>query len=154
MAEAFGITEYAQPSGGCCYLIHQTYSRRLRDFLDHEGEDALSTDRVQLLAVGRHLRLDSGRKIVVGRHERENEYLESCGISGVLLATPDHPGPVTLVLGEPTPEEIEKAARITAGYSDGSDVPMVAVEVRRTGKPIEIVTVTPLPKEWAQAMMV
>ena len=33
MAEAFGITEYAQPSGGCCYLIHQTYSRRLRDFL-------------------------------------------------------------------------------------------------------------------------
>ena len=29
LAEAFGITEYAQPSGGCCYLIHQAYSRRL-----------------------------------------------------------------------------------------------------------------------------
>ena len=154
LAEAFGITEYAQPSGGCCYLIHQTYSRRLRDFLDHEGEDTLSTDRVQLLAVGRHLRLDSGRKVVVGRHERENEYLEDCGVSGVLLATPDHPGPVTLVPGEPTPEEIEQAARITAGYSDGNNEPTVTVEVRRAGRPVETITVTPLPKEHAQTMMV
>jgi tRNA U34 2-thiouridine synthase MnmA/TrmU len=154
MAETFGITEYAQPSGGCCYLIHQTYSRRLRDFLDHEGEDALNTNRVQLLAVGRHLRLNSGRKVVVGRHEQENEYIESCGVSGVLLATPEHPGPVTLVPGEPTRKEIEEAARITAGYSDGDDEPAVSVEVRRAGNPVEIITVSPLPKEDAQALMV
>jgi tRNA U34 2-thiouridine synthase MnmA/TrmU len=154
LAEAFGITEYAQPSGGCCYLIHQTYSRRLQDFLDHEGEDALSTGQVQLLAVGRHLRLESGRKVVVGRHERENEYLESSGVTGVLLATPDHPGPVTLVPGQPTWEEIEQAARITAGYSDGKDEHAVTIEVRRAGKPVKAITITPVPRENAQAMMV
>lgn len=154
MAGAFGITEYAQPSGGCCYLIHETYSQRLQDFLNHEGGDALSTGQVQLLAIGRHLRLGSGRKIIVGRHERENEYLESCGVDGVLLSSPDHPGPVTLVPGAPTPEEIEEAARITAGYSDGKDEPAVTIKVRRSGKPAEVISVAPLPKEHAQAMMV
>jgi tRNA-specific 2-thiouridylase len=150
----FGITEYAQPSGGCCYLIHQAYSHRLRDFLEHEGKDRLGTDQVQLLAVGRHLRLSSGRKVVVGRHERENDYLKSCGVPGVLLTTPDHPGPVTLVSGEPTREEIERAAQITAGYSDGKDELTMRVEVRRKDKPAEVLTVNPLPKEEAQVMMV
>jgi tRNA-specific 2-thiouridylase len=154
LAAKFGITEYAQPSGGCCTLIHQTYSRRLRDFLKHEGEAALTTEQVQLLAVGRHLRLGSGRKVVVGRHERENDTLESCGVPGVLLTTPDHPGPVTLVPGEPTSEEIEQAARITAGYSDGRDEPAVRIQVRRNGGPVGTMTITPMAWEEAQLLMV
>ncbi|MBN1811100.1 MAG: hypothetical protein JXA14_04620 [Anaerolineae bacterium] len=154
LAAKFGITEYAQPSGGCCTLIHQAYSRRLRDFLDHEGEEALTTEQVQLLTVGRHLRLPSGRKVVVGRQERENNYLESCGVPGALLTTPDLPGPVTLVPGKPSQEEIEQAARITAGYSDGKSEPAIHVEVRRDGSPVEMVTVTPMAQREAQAMMV
>jgi tRNA-specific 2-thiouridylase len=154
LAARFGITEYAQPSGGCCTLIHRVYSRRLRDFLDHEGEEALTTEQVQLLAVGRHLRLNSGRKVVVGRHERENDYLESCDVPGVLLTTPEHPGPVTLVPGEPSQEEIEQAARITAGYSDGKSEPAIHIEVRRDGSSVEMMTVTPMAQREAQAMMV
>jgi len=154
LAEAFGITEYAQPSGGCCYLIHQTYSRRLRDFLEREGDGALTGGNVQLLAVGRHLRLPSGRKAVVGRHERENDYIRTCGVEGVLLTTLDHPGPTTLVPGEPTREEIELAARITAGYSDGQDEPAVRVEVRGGGGLTEVLTVAPIPREEARALMV
>jgi tRNA-specific 2-thiouridylase len=154
LAAKFGITEYAQPSGGCCTLIHQAYSRRLRDFLEHEEEKALTTEQVQLLAVGRHLRLPSGRKVVVGRHEQENDYLESCGVPGILLTTPDHPGPVTLVPGEPTLEEIEQAAQITASYSDGKDEPAVRIQARRDGSSIETMTVTPMAREKAQAMMV
>jgi tRNA-specific 2-thiouridylase len=154
LAAEFGITEYVQPSGGCCTLIHQAYSRRLRDFLEHEGDEVLTSEQVQLLAMGRHLRLGSGRKVVVGRQERENDTLESCGIPGVLLTTPDHPGPVTLVPGEPTPEEIEQAARITAGYSDGRDEPAVRVEVRRDGGPVEMVTVTPMAREEARSLMI
>ncbi|MBU0705425.1 MAG: hypothetical protein KKC18_16365, partial [Chloroflexi bacterium] len=137
LAERFGIGDYPQPSGGCCYLIDQTYSRRLRDLLAREGNEALTPGRVQLLAVGRHLRLPSGRKIVVGRREQENDYLATCGIEGVLLATPEHPGPTTLMPGTPTREEIELAARITAGYSDGKDEPAVPVEVVERGGPME-----------------
>jgi hypothetical protein len=154
LAEELGITDYAQPSGGCCYLIHQTYSRRLRDFLDREGDRALSGGHVQLLAVGRHLRLPSGRKVVIGRHERENDYITTCGVEGVLLTTLDHPGPTTLVPGEPTPEEIELAARITAGYSDGQDEPAVRVEVRGGSELVEVLTVEPFPRAEAQALMV
>jgi tRNA-specific 2-thiouridylase len=154
LAEALGITEYAQPSGGCCYLIHQVYCRRLRDFLGHEGEGALTTAQVQLLAVGRHLRLSSGCRIVVGRHERENEYLENCDVVGARLTTPDCPGPVTLVLGNPSHEEIVQAARITAGYSDGKGEAVVCIEVRRNGSSDDVVTVAPMEKEDARGLMV
>lgn len=164
LAEQFGITDYPQPSGGCCYLIDRTYSRRLRDFLAHEGDEALLREQAQLLAVGRHLRLPSGRRVVVGRHERENEYLATCGVEGVLLTTVDHPGPTTLVLGGPVREEIELAARVTAGYSDGKREPAVRVEVRPDsgqeagGKMqeagYEVLTVEPMALEEMQALMV
>ncbi len=152
LAARFGISDYPQPSGGCCYLIDQTYSRRLRDLLAHEGEESLSVERAQLLAVGRHLRLPSGCKIVVGRREQENNYLAACGVAGVLLTTPEHPGPTTLIPGAPTRQEIELAARITAGYSDGWNEPGVPVEINRD--PTEILTVEPLAKEEARTLMV
>jgi len=157
LAEQFGITEYAQPSGGCCYLIDRTYSRRLRDFLDHEGAEPLTTGQVQLLAVGRHLRLPSGRKVVVGRHARENEYLEMSGMEGALFKPVDHPGPTALVPGAPVRGEIEQVARIVAGYSDGGAEPAVRVEVCRSGEQggvVETLTVEPLVREEIQALMV
>ncbi len=154
LAEQFGITDYAQPSGGCCYLIDGTYSRRLRDFLTQEGGELLTREYVRLLAVGRHLRLPSGRKVVVGRHERENEYLEICGVGGVLLTTVDHPGPTTLIPGGPGRAEIELAARITAGYSDGGCEPAVRVEVRDGGGQVEVLTVEPMSREEIRALAV
>ncbi|MDY7078264.1 MAG: hypothetical protein SXV54_15215 [Chloroflexota bacterium] len=160
LAEQFGITDYAQPSGGCCYLIDQTYSRRLRDFLAHEGADELTSEQVQLLAVGRHLRLPSGRKVVVGRHERENEYLETCDVEGTLLITVDHPGPTTLVPGTLTRDDLEVTAQITAGYSDGKGEPAVRVEVhdgggrQRQGRLVQVLTVHPKLREEIKALMV
>jgi tRNA-specific 2-thiouridylase len=157
LAEQFGITDYPQPSGGCCYLIDKTYSRRLRDFLAHEGAEALTREHVQLLAVGRHLRLSSGCRVIVGRREQENDYLETCGVEGVLLTTVDHPGPMTLVPGGPAREEIELAARITAGYSDGRGKPAVRVEVRGDGGRgglVEGLTVEPMPREEIRELMV
>lgn len=154
LAERFGISDYPQPSGGCCYLIDQTYSRRLRDLLAHEGSEALTPDRVQLLAVGRHLRLPSGRKIVIGRRERENDYLATCGVEGVLLTTPEHPGPTTLMPGASSRKEIELAARITAGYSDGKDEPAVPVEVRERDGLVKVLAVGPLARDEIRDLMV
>ena len=70
LAAKYGIADFSQPSGGCCYLIDQSYSRRLREYLDHEGPDSLTTQQAQLLAIGRHIRLPSGIKLIVGRHEK------------------------------------------------------------------------------------
>jgi len=157
LADRFGITDYPQPSGGCCTLIDQTYARRLRDFLDHEGAEALTREQVQLLAVGRHLRLPSGRKLIAGRREPENDYLETCGVSGVLLTTVDYPGPVTLIPGLPARGDVEQAARITAGYSDGKSAPAVRVEVRHgseQGGLVEVLTVAPMARDEVRALMV
>ncbi len=153
LAKQFGITEYPQPYGGCCFLIDKTYARRLRDFLKHEGEAALTAARAQLLAVGRHLRLPSGRKVIVGRHEQENAYLETCREEGVLLTTVDYPGPTTLMVGESAREEIELGARITAGYSDGKEKTAVCVEIRRDGMS-EALAVAPLARAEIQALTV
>jgi tRNA U34 2-thiouridine synthase MnmA/TrmU len=153
LADRFGITGYAQPSGGCCTLIDRTYSRRLRDLLQAEGEAALTPERARLLAVGRHLRLTSGRKVVVGRHERENGYLAAAPVAGVLLTTPDHPGPTTLVVGDPSPDEVAFAARITAGYSDGVREPRVRIEVLGAGV-VDVLEVEPRAREQARALMV
>jgi len=156
LAACLGITGYAQPSGGCCYLIDRNYSRRLKDFLHHpaEGREALNKEFVQLLAVGRHLRLPSGRRVVIGRHEGENEYLKHCGVQGVLLTTIECPGPTTLVAGEPSRDEIELAARITAGYSDGRNRAAVLVEIRHSDATVELMRVTPLPGDESHLWMV
>lgn len=157
LAKQFGISDYPQPSGGCCALIQKAYSRRLRDLLDHEGEAALTVERARLLALGRHVRLPSGRKVVVGRDEHENESLQACGIAGVLMTTVDHPGPTTLVPAEasppPTDEEIEMAARITASYSDGKGELEVRVAVWGQGPP-EVLTVAPLARDRIRELMV
>ncbi|MGD8998494.1 MAG: tRNA (5-methylaminomethyl-2-thiouridylate)-methyltransferase [Anaerolineae bacterium] len=157
LAERLGITEYAQPAGGSCFLVDESYSRRLRDFLDHEGPQALNSERAFLLAVGRHLRLPSGTRVIVGRHEEENGFIATQHAHGVLVTTIDETGPMALVLGDPTAEEIEQAGRITARYSSARDKMTVRIEVRDqrqgTGIP-QVLTVAPMELEEIHEMMV
>jgi tRNA-specific 2-thiouridylase len=154
LAEKLGITDYQQPSGGCCYLIDPSYCKRLADLLEHEGRDALTPDRAKLLSIGRHLRLPSLAKVVVGRNELENRYLETCPVEGQLLKTVSHPGPTALLPGTPSWEDVQLAARITAGYSDGRDERAVGIEVRRAGgKRAEVISVTPMDPDSARPLL-
>jgi predicted ribosome quality control (RQC) complex YloA/Tae2 family protein len=88
--------------------------------------------------MGRHLRISDGVKIVVGRHELENGYLESRWGDNILLTTVDHPGPVTLVVGEPSDEDLLRAAAVTARYSDGKREEKVRVSITGTDGPLEV----------------
>ncbi len=153
LAEELGINEYPQPAGGCCFLVDANYSRRLRDFLDQEGREALSTERALLLAVGRHLRLPSRRRVVVGRDEGENAYIATVSGEGVLITTVDDAGPTTLVTGNPTAEEISHAARITARYSKGRDRATVRVQVLNAAQS-DVMVVAPLAAEDVESLMI
>jgi hypothetical protein len=78
-------------------------------------------------------------------------------LDGLLLTTPDHPGPTTLVLGEATEDDIILAGRITASYSDGKHEPAVDVDLRPTGTrvgAVRLITVTPMSREQIHALMV
>ncbi|MCK4550212.1 MAG: thiamine biosynthesis protein, partial [Candidatus Krumholzibacteria bacterium] len=95
-----------------------------------------------LISMGRHLRLSDGVKIVVGRHELENDYLESEWGGNINLTTLDHPGPVTVVIGDASDEELQQAAAVTARYSDGKREASCRVSVTK-GEDVSEMTVAP-----------
>jgi hypothetical protein len=145
LAKHLRIGDYPQPSGGCCLLPDPNFSRRLRDYVDHYAEDAVTPEQMAVLAVGRHFRLDEAVKVVVGRDEGENNYLTYVAEDNWLFTTIDQPGPVALTADPLLRTHVERIAGLTASYSDGKSEPQVRVEVRRNGE-VETIVVSPLSR--------
>ena len=118
LAEEFGIVDYAQPAGGCCFLPDKNYARKLRDLLAYNGHD-VDPDDMMLLKLGRHFRLSDDVKIIVGRHEAENQFLERFQQQRGRVWVEKFSSPLTLIEGQPSAAELELACCITARYSAG-----------------------------------
>jgi tRNA U34 2-thiouridine synthase MnmA/TrmU len=147
LAAEFGLDDYAQPAGGCCMLVEEAFSRRLGDFLAHNTAEALDQETIARLSVGRHLRLPDGTKVITGRHEGENRFLDRSRRAGEWrFQTVDERSPVALVAGPLRREQATLVASIVAAYSKGRDEPVVAVKVDR-GDGVEVWDVAPLPKD-------
>jgi len=115
LAREFGITNYPSPAGGCL-LTCEEYSKKLCDLFEHKKN--VSSIDVALLRFGRHFRL-GGNKIVVGRNEVENKVLLSLkGKGDYFFELPDIVGPITILQGVKNRSAIQRAAQITAFYSD------------------------------------
>lgn len=116
LAHEFGIIEYSAPTGGCM-LIDRNYAARVRDAVDY---DELLFGQLEILGVGRHFRLGSGAKAVVGRNEKENAELERLAtVDDVVCRPVDVMGPVVVLRGQGlTDDDREGAARLCARYSD------------------------------------
>ena len=68
-------------------------------------------------------------KVVVGRNERENDYIERF-VKGMISFQVDVlPGPISLLEGADTPENREICAAVTARYSDAPQENKVRVNV-------------------------
>ncbi len=115
LAKRFGITEIPQPAGGCL-LTDPIYSARLRDLFAHDpGAGAAD---ITLLQAGRHFRLSPACKIVVGRDESDNRFLQAEARPGdVLFEVHEHIGPLTLLRGSATEADLATAAGLTAAHS-------------------------------------
>ncbi|MCX7750081.1 MAG: hypothetical protein N2320_00690 [Candidatus Bipolaricaulota bacterium] len=146
LAREWGLTEFVQPSGGCCLLLTKAYAVRLRDAFRHRGREALTPDDFALLRYGRHFRLSPGVKVIVGRDEGENAVLAGFSPGRWALSFPAVPGPVALVEGDLSPEELELAARLAARYSDARGGDPVTVRAVRDGREQDL-TVVPLPPD-------
>ena len=121
LAEKYGIKDYPTPAGGCL-LTEKVFSKRLAEAFDR-SEDSIEI--VELLSLGRHFRLPSGVRLVVGRDESENdELLRRKPAGAVVVDAGDLPGPVGIVVKGSRDRGIEGssdgvlAARICARYSD------------------------------------
>lgn len=126
LAEEYGINDYPCPSGGCL-LTDPHYSKRLRDYLEHEGRPTV--EQMTLLRYGRHFRVN-GVKLIVGRDEGENRVLGSMAkyMKVPTMSVVDYVGPITLIMENGLEGLVRTAASITVRYSDAPDD--TPVEVR------------------------
>jgi len=147
LAQHFGFSDYAQPAGGCCFLTDKQYAVKLADLWQHRGHRDYELDDIMLLKVGRHLRPAPHYKLIVAREEGEGRFLEGYRRQFTHLMTVSHPGPLALVDGTPSPDDLQLAARLVARFGKGREAPEVIVEVIELGQPARQVGVTPMPPQ-------
>jgi len=118
LAADFGISAYPAPAGGCL-LTDQMFTIRLRDLFSHQ-EDRQTRD-IELLKYGRHFRVESGGKIIVGRNNADNVELQRLSTEDdLMLFTDDFPGPHVLV-PYGAKSALTMAASLCVRYSDAPD---------------------------------
>ena len=131
LAEKLELGDYPCPAGGCL-LTDKNFAVRLREHIDHTG--GLQMADIALLKLGRHFRLPSGAKLILGRNEEECKQVEGfAGKEGVLLLMPKNvPGPSALLSGVDNDSETKAlAADIVAAYCNEESG--IVVEVTRSG---------------------
>lgn len=154
LAERFGVKEYPQPAGGCCFLTDETYARRFFDFLRNKEKEKFTREEAILLAFGRHLRIDKKTKVIVGRNKDENDVLENVAGKKVKLIPVDVKGPVVIVDGEADRERLLIAGGVLGRYSDGKNLPLIRFKVIYPDRREEIMEVSPLSPEITERMMI
>ncbi|MCD6287632.1 MAG: hypothetical protein J7M12_00815 [Candidatus Hydrogenedentes bacterium] len=128
LAEELGITNYQTPGGGCL-LTETEFAVRFHDLLNHNPEFGIEDAR--LLRYGRHFRLPSGTKIVVGRDRAECVYLERTTFDDAVVLVPSGTtGPTVLCRNVEDAGDIKIAAGIMAAYTKGGK--RINVEVKST----------------------
>jgi len=152
LAKELGIQEYPTPSGGCL-LTDPQYSNKLFDLFQHLAPQETRVSDIQLLQLGRHLRLSEAFKVVVGRDERENGLLSTLVEDGDWwFETLDHKGPLTIGRGDATESDLENAARVSVRYGKAPKGAPARVLVKRLGREEErILEVTAIPQERIEA---
>lgn len=147
LARKYGFTEWAQPAGGCCFLTDESYSKKLLDLWAARGSREYELDDIMLLKVGRHLRPRPGFKVIIGREEGENRYLEGYHQTYISLRATSHQGPMALIDGAVNEDEVALAARIVARYGQGKNAPQVTVQVRLPDGEVKQIVVTPMSND-------
>uniref|UniRef100_A0A7C6A9C3 DUF814 domain-containing protein n=1 Tax=candidate division WOR-3 bacterium TaxID=2052148 RepID=A0A7C6A9C3_UNCW3 len=139
LAKKFGVKQYPNPAGGCL-LTDIYFTERLKDAFSY-NEDTLND--IELLKYGRHFRLPSKAKVVVGRNELENEALAKLATKEDLTFSPiEVAGPLVILRNYKSNQDIEIAAGICARYSDDKSGQLVKIKCGR-----KRLKVKPLPPE-------
>lgn len=152
LAAKYGFKDYAQPAGGCCFLTDEHYSDKLADLWKARGSKEYELDDIMLLKVGRHLRPRANFKMIIAREEGETRFLSGYKKSFTHMNTISHRGPLVLIDGDPSREDLQLAAGLTARYSQGRMAERVEVRIMHRGEESKIwVLPTPaheIPADW------
>ncbi|MBN2302445.1 MAG: tRNA 4-thiouridine(8) synthase ThiI [Lentisphaerae bacterium] len=143
LAEEYALKNYPSPAGGC-RLTEPNYAKRLMDLRDHEGLHGVGS--IMLLRFGRHFRLADKVKLIVGRNENDNVYLEgNAELYDIVLKIEEVPGPTGLMPLTSREDHVRLGAAICARYCDAPGDSEVTVRIRSSrgmGK-IKVLPATP-----------
>lgn len=150
LAKEWGLTDFPS-SGGGCLLTEIHFSDRLRDLFDHQPD--CTVNDVELLKIGRQFRLSDQSKLTLGRHQKDNESIRAAKGGYIILRTPGVSGPLGLVSGTPTEEDLKTAGAILATYGKGKDQTEVEVLAEMPAGEKRF-SIAPMPRNAATAMIV
>ncbi len=153
LAAQYGFTDYAQPAGGCCFLTNAQYSRKLADLWETRGEKRYELEDIVLLKVGRHLRPRPHFKLIVARDEGETNFLLGFRRQYTHLYATSHTGPLALIEGDVSEDDLELAARLTARFGKGREAAQVTVAItdqagRTHTRDVSPLTADAIPETW------
>lgn len=153
LAVQLGIDSYPSPGGGCVLTAVQ-FREKFFDLTGHMDKDAVTLRQLTSLLTGRHMRLPDGVKVIVGRNESENDFLEGLlGNDYWRFRARDYQGPVTYALDEPTGDDFRLISAITARYGKGLGEASVVVTADK-GADVRDYTVRPATPEATAALLI
>ncbi len=129
MAESWGWEDYESPGGGCL-LTEPVYSEKIKEFIAH---DTFEVADIDLLKFGRHFRLPDETKLVVGRHQEDNESLKALEHPDYLSIQLPVPGPYSLIHKNASEDDLMLGLKIalTYGKSKADEVYEVVFEGKK-----------------------
>jgi len=114
LAEDFGWEDFQSPGGGCL-LTDINFTKKMREFIEHND---LEVEDIDVLKNGRHLRLPNGSKLVIGRDKEENELLENAINDKYLKVKVDEiPGPFALLSNDANEDDKKLSARVVLTFT-------------------------------------
>lgn len=152
LAREFNIKDYPCPAGGCL-LTDPAFAKRIKDLIKY---GSLDLNSVELLKVGRHLRLNENARLIVGRNEKENARLENLAQEKDLLFWPvDIAGPIALGRGNFSEALIRFCCSVTLRYSDLNGHLHSRIAYRRIPDSEEkVLDVAPIPESQMEKLRI
>ncbi|MCF6245980.1 MAG: tRNA 4-thiouridine(8) synthase ThiI [Desulfobacula sp.] len=152
MTKDFGVKEFPSPAGGCL-LTDKIFSARLKDLMDHH--EHIETRHLYFLKFGRHFRLDSTTKVIVGRSKNDNKNLSDHidKTHDILIKHADLPGPDVILTGNFSLKNIQKAAEICSAYTKSNPGDQSLVKVRSRDEESILSIQTPVTKDLKPLMI-
>jgi tRNA-specific 2-thiouridylase len=113
LANEIGLTDFESPGGGCL-LTDIGFSNRIEEFIKHEK---LEIKDIDTLKSGRHLRLPGGAKLIVGRHQEDNQRIEKIENDKYCkFKINNATGPLAMLETKASEEDKQLAAKIIISY--------------------------------------
>jgi hypothetical protein len=134
LAKGYGITGYSQPAGGC-QLTDANFATKVKDLFAHEPRP--TTRDMELLTVGRHLRLSPTTKVILGRNQLENLMLEGYAEDLSALIVPKFAGPTALIDGPRAEAITQQVLRLIVQHAKPEKLPET-LEFRSGGQLVSV----------------